>query len=229
MKKNNKIAFCATIAIFLFIFASSFSVNGDNESIEEIRGIVIQDTFAYAFSRNLFIVLDVSSPENITEVSAIVLDSSILGGLCVVNNSVYVVSSDLFTIIDVSNKSNPLIVSQVALPSSYQAVSVEGNYAYLAGGGLQIVNITNPEQPYLLTTFQFHHTDDIYVYSNFAYVVGYYDGLRILDVSNPSNPVILGDISTTYISTNVYVEGNYSYVLCEQLWIIDCSDKNNLT
>ena len=80
-------------------------------------------------------------------------------GLALRNNRAYVATEKGLTILDISTPHIPLTTSDVvgvlqpklpAFPSTLlksQAVAVEGNYAYLAGGYLIVVNISNPALP----------------------------------------------------------------------------------
>ena len=58
------------------------------------------------------------------------------------------------TILNISDPSTPTLVSEfIHLQKSVGAVEVVGNYAYLglyAGAGLQIVDVTDPSQPFVL-------------------------------------------------------------------------------
>ena len=53
---------------------------------------------------------------------------------------------------------------------------------------------------------------DIHVSGNYAYVADGYDGLEIINISNPANPVEVGQFVDGGYTHSVYVSGNYAYV-----------------
>jgi hypothetical protein len=80
-----------------------------------------------------------------------------------------------------------------------------------------ISNFETPGSPY-----------GVFVRDNYAYVADYDSGLQIIDIGNPANPVIIGDIDTLsyagriFISgQNAFIGGGYGYT---NLYIVDISN-----
>ena len=98
--------------------------------------------------------------------------------------------------------------------TAFHAVSVSGNYAYVAAGnGLAIFNVSNPEKPTLTGRCGTPgSTRGVYISGSTAYVAGGYGGLQIIDISNPKAPVLLGSYDTPDFAIGVYVSGNTAYV-----------------
>jgi hypothetical protein len=48
-------------------------------------------------------------------------------------------------------------------------------------------------------------------------------GLRVIDVSTPSNPQEVGYCETPGYALDVYVSGSYAYVVGSELWVFDIS------
>jgi hypothetical protein len=69
----------------------------------------------------------------------------------------------------------------------------------------------------------------VYVSGNYAYVADWDAGLRVIDVSNPSNPREVGYFVTPGLAWGVYVSGNYAYVADggAGLRVIDVSNPSN--
>lgn len=98
------------------------------------------------------------------------------------------------------------------------SVDIKRNYAYLAGQGMHIVDISNPESLQQLN-FQDIRVEDLYVSNDFAYLTS--DGLKIMDISNPKNPTEIG----YYVEEkpvpqhpqlgDLVVSGNYVLVLSQ--------------
>ena len=53
---------------------------------------------------------------------------------------------------------------------------------------------------------------DVSISGNYAYVADYKTGLVIVDISNPSSPVLKGGYDTPGGAHGVAVSGNYAYV-----------------
>ncbi|MCB4790863.1 MAG: fibronectin type III domain-containing protein [Elusimicrobia bacterium] len=72
----------------------------------------------------------------------------------------------------------------------------------------------------------------VFVSSPYAYVADY-NGLRIINISNPTNPANVGsyDISSSYPTNNVTVSGNYAYVTAGYygLYVLDISNPASIS
>jgi len=142
-------------------------------------------------------------------------------------------------ILDVGDPAHPKRLGGVPSLGYTAAVQVVGNLAYIAntsiwngsayvGGGLQIVNASNPATPVPVTTYPIDSAD-VRVVGDRAYVGAYYGakpgGLFILDVHDPAHPKQLGSTSTPIDGLKVEVAGNRAYVLnYDGLYIIDVSN-----
>jgi hypothetical protein len=130
---------------------------------------------------------------------------------------------------------------------------MSGKYAYvtsLADDALSIIDISNKSNPvevgYINDTESqgtancLEYTSDVYVSGKYAYVTAYLDdGLSIIDISDPTNPVEVGYINDTEVGGTanlldgpwkLYVSGKYAYVTSlfdEGLSVIDISDPTN--
>lgn len=89
-------------------------------------------------------------------------------------------------------------LSQVAsLTGPAEQVKVDGNTLYIAADRtLRSVDITNPSAPRTAATFTFAEPIRTFVASgNQVYALIDFFGLRVLDVSNPSNPTLRGALA----------------------------------
>ncbi|HOU11956.1 MAG TPA: carboxypeptidase regulatory-like domain-containing protein [Anaerolineae bacterium] len=116
------------------------------------------------------------------------------------------------------------------------SVKLQGNYAYMGvGPRLVILNITNPVQPVAVgqTEIISDYITDIEISGNYAYITSgsIYsgEGLRIIDISNPAQPHIVGFYDTPGKAQNLAIAGNYAYVAdgSTGLRIIDVSNPSN--
>lgn len=96
-------------------------------------------------------------------------------------------------------------------PGIAKRVQVIGNIAYVAiGDQLQIVDITDSSNPVIKGTY-IGTVNYVTVVGTFAYVCGDASGLKILDISNPAQPVQTGSFITGAVESIVVV-GNYAYI-----------------
>ncbi|MDP8240185.1 MAG: hypothetical protein P9X24_13935 [Candidatus Hatepunaea meridiana] len=82
---------------------------------------------------------------------------------------------------------------------------VRGDYAYVATelSGLQILDISNPENPELVGYWDDNPLEAqcVYVSGDYAYITdGKQSGLRIIDISDPENPTETGYLETLGIA-----------------------------
>ncbi len=116
-------------------------------------------------------------------------------------------------------------------------VDVQAGYAYLAleldlqenGGRVLVVDITNPTSPRQVGYYEpppsepFHGFSDVVVQGNHAYLPAF-EGLLILDVSDPQDPVKAGEYGREqYLwPKSVAISGDYLYLSgCSGINILD--------
>ncbi|NGX42656.1 MAG: Serine/threonine-protein kinase PknH [Chlamydiae bacterium] len=113
----------------------------------------------------------------------------------------------------------------------YFDVDVAGDYAYVAAGGLHIINITNPTNASLVGFYALGTIDawGVALSGNYAYVASGPVGLQVIDITNLSNPVGVGSYSTPGFAQDVAVLGNVAYMAdgSSGLQIIDISTPSN--
>lgn len=122
--------------------------------------------------------------------------------------------------VNVTNPTSPVEVKFIAgTPSIWRDVKTWGQYAYIVnedGGGLQIVNLTNPLNPVLVSNrtdwFTTAHNIFIDQQTGYAYCVGANTaaGAVILNLANPTNPTFLANFTGYYIH-DIYVEDGIAY------------------
>jgi len=147
---------------------------------------------------------------------------------------------------------SPTIVASLYISGQTATVYVIGDYAYVAGQGLKIIDITDKSNPAIVgTTDSTGWTIDFYVEGNYAYLPysswdneGYPSGggIKIIDITDKKKPTEVGtfesdgEISDIGISEN-YIYASYSisekqdegyYNIVESgIKIIDATDKEN--
>ncbi|GAG84631.1 unnamed protein product, partial [marine sediment metagenome] len=87
-----------------------------------------------------------------------------------------------------------------------------------------------PRNPSLIIQYSIANAImDVHVSGSYAYVTYFDAGMHVVDVSNPSNPSIVGTCPTPRWGERIFVSGNYAYVTCDGngLQIIDITNPSN--
>jgi hypothetical protein len=135
--------------------------------------------------------------------------------------------SNTMVIIDISNPADPSIVSSWDLSQKVRNFVVSGDFIYLIGDtGLQAWDLSNPESPSRVDLQNFSWSgEDIVSNENLLYVAAGADGLRIIDVQDPSSPVEVGRLKTAYPSKEIEIKGDQVYIAdASTLHVVDVTD-----
>ena len=159
----------------------------------------------------------------------------------VYNNKLYgaAIYSGHFYILDVSDKSSPetILIHQTGGVMTHDcAVTYDENYLITAdetsGGHVKLWDITNYDNINLVSEYMTHPDHSIHnVYvrpgTNLLIMSYYVDGTRVLDISDPGNPVEVGYFDTTDW-TGLY-DGNWgTYAYLPSGYIISSDRANGL-
>jgi len=94
-------------------------------------------------------------------------------------------------------------------------VAISGTYAYVAGdySGLQVIDITNPENPQITGSVDTPGSArGVAISGTHAYVADDWSGLQVIDITNPESPQIVGFVDTHGDARGVAISGTYAYV-----------------
>ncbi len=102
-------------------------------------------------------------------------------------------------------------------------------YVACGGAGLQILDLTDPENPVLLGEYPTSNgTMSVDVVGAVAYIADGHNGLRCLDVSDPTSPVLLGTYDPPGFVDGVVVRDGLAYItdgfIDAGLRIVDVAD-----
>jgi hypothetical protein len=116
---------------------------------------------------------------------------------------------------------------------SYGGVVVRGEYAYCVGPSFDVVNIEDPTNPWVEASIDGVDGRDIFLYDDYAYVACARFGsnpenifLRIIDISNPTNPATVGSLAVNCPNA-VSVAFPYALFTSGDLEIVDVHDPFN--
>lgn len=124
-------------------------------------------------------------------------------------------------ILDISFPGVPHLLGSVDSLSKEIDVYVSGDYAYCLSERypshrlIDIYDISIPSQPIPAGRIEDEYSfraRDVAVSGDYAYIIGCVQGLSILDVSDPSNPVYASGYSDFDCALNLYVNSDIAYV-----------------
>ncbi len=143
------------------------------------------------------------------------------------------------TIIDCQDPQNPEILTNYVGGYTWD-VHVENNLAYIVNGfnnignpGFMILNVSDPSNPVQLSnSLTSGDTNGVEIAGNKAYVLKT-EGLKILDISNSSEPQLIGQYAgpTGSFAIDVEISGNYAFLTFwnKGLQILDIEDPTDIT
>lgn len=186
--------------------------------------MVIQDNYAYIAADGL-IILDISDPENITQVGSIEPDVSVCYWIDVQGNYAYLAEHDGFHVFDVTKPTDPVEIASFGVADGYDHVftlAVEGNYAYVfitADLILKVLDISSPSNPKEVANYKvtedylewgaIHNCDLNYPY---LYITGNSYQFLMLDVSDPANPKEAGNYKMDTYPDAVVAQDDLAFV-----------------
>jgi len=199
-----------------------------------VKAVETQGSILFVGSGATIWIYNTSNINNLTKINEISLGWRVLG-LEVNGTYLYVANEKRMVIIDISNLSDPNIIGTVQQESSiYNAydVKVDGDYAYVAaaGYGLQVVDISNKANPKEIARVKIYGKR-MELHGNYIYLLSFdYKDLHIIDISNPLNPIVVGNFTMPNGRPfGIKVVNNIAYVTEYPwgIWAIDVSDPSN--
>jgi hypothetical protein len=169
-----------------------------------VSRVAVHETLAYVGIGLHLHVLDVSDPNNPTEVGRLGPLSSgadQVSDITIVGQHAYVLSGyGGLHIIDVIIPSAPVEVGFYDHNFSFMyAVAVSGHYAYLIAECIFIVvDVEIPAQPTMAATYLLEcDAYDLKITGNYAFLGSGWSGVTVLDISDPANPMQAAIIDET--------------------------------
>jgi len=158
--------------------------------------------------------------------------------LTIVDDLLYATGRD-FHILNLSNSIKPLSISKLDLEGYLGSPYVQNKIAYvpfsrenLDSGGLYIINVSNSENPMLISYL--NTTDCTWnceVINDYAYLSTHHSGLAIVNVADLYHPQVISycNVASGGWARDLAVLENYAYVASGNggLSIIDISNKSN--
>ena len=188
--------------------------------------VAVSGNYAFVADRDSGLrVISVADPGNPYQVSRLDTPGDAVD-VAVQGQYAYVADSVSVRVVDISAPASPREVGHCDSTRA-RGIVVSGQYAYVAGSGLQVVNVADPAHPYKMGFCPTPSTAvDVALAGSYAYVSDNSFGMIIVDITNPQAPTRVG--SMLYIGDyNVKVSGTHAYVIGFTMDILDVADPRN--
>ncbi len=199
-------------------------------------GVTVIENMAYIAHGSAGLeVIDVNDPSD-PKVVGYVETSGIANRVAVSGNTAYVTALDgqnsILYVVDIENPPDSNVIGARSDYGYVFDIITKGDIAYVSylsldgdAAGLQIINVSNPYKHEVIGFLETGRIWGIAVAENTVYVSVNGD-LQVIDVSNSSNPVLLGTVSTPGSANGIEVVGNTAYIAdgAAGLQIVDVSN-----
>lgn len=141
-------------------------------------------------------VVDISNPSTPTRAGGYSTNTFVTG-VAATGDKVYVGDSDGLQILDVTNPANPVRIGTCGSRDWAGTVAIDQNFVYLtAQTTLDIIDVSTPELAHRIGDF---NTGGTFVgaaaVGNIGYAADSSSGVYVLDLSNPTNPIVVNEIA----------------------------------
>jgi hypothetical protein len=129
-------------------------------------------------------------------------------------------------VVDVSVPASPAVVANF-LPGDCQGLAiVEGAVAVADADDLVLVDLADQSRPFQVETVPANLAFEVVMRGSIAYVASGVSGLRILDLSDPSAPILVGSLSTAGETRSLLMDGMTVYLAEREagIRIVDVTD-----
>ncbi len=193
-------------------------------------GIAVSGGRAFLSGWDLgFKVVDLTDPAHPIPLAGLPLNGA--GRLAVQGDLAYVTGVFGIRVIDVSDPAIPVEIGSWSGTPAFDGIAISGNLAVLTTNqattmyGIGTFDLSNPIAPVLLSTLAFPtRTYDASLAGGLAYVANSYDGVQIVDVSDPVHPSVVGRGDTVHEASGVAVVGALALVVDAGMRIFDVSN-----
>lgn len=172
-----------------------------------VSTVTLYDDFAFAgfsgsyYDNTRFNIYDISDPQNIVNVGGNEIDANSVNKIVAQDDYAYAGCTNGLHIIDINDLTNPLLVYIYDI-GYVQDLEARGNMLYCCSSGdLKIVDISNPLALELIGSWESNeYPYEIKIYDDYAYMPGREGGLKIIDITDPTNPFLVNTILPHYDS-----------------------------
>ncbi len=181
-----------------------------------------------AFGLEIFDVSNINSPEFMGSYPS---PNQSLSNLTVYDGYAYIPDRDSgLRVVDVRNPEN---LQQIALcgDATWEGIiHVSRSYAYMAGDTFRVLDISNQENPVVLSSFEIDsYATDLSIWRSCVYLTTQ-NSLYVIDITQPERPVVINEFREIdrFSPNGIDIEWGYAYITGrDRLYILDISDAEN--
>jgi len=155
----------------------------------------------------------VSDPGNPVEIGSFDTPGN-ASDVAIDGNYAYIADTEAgFRILDLSDLRNPAEAASVsAIITSPNGVDVSGNFAYVTDGSLRVFDVSDPGNPVEagISAGGLFGPQDVSIIGRNAYVADGPGGLQVMDITDPSTPMVVASFDTPGFLLEVAVK-NFAY------------------
>ena len=173
-------------------------------------------------------IIDISDPVNPVFIGNYNTDD-LAEDVAIQNNYAYIADrDDGVIIVDISDLANPSFVGSVDTPFDANSIEVSGKYAYVADAGeTLIIDVTDSANPSIVANYPTIDSWGIALDSDYVYVGDGDNGVIVLNVNDPNNPILAGSYDTTGYAGRLNLIGDLLYVADGPLIILQVITPNS--
>lgn len=211
---------------------SNVQAVGIYETWESTYEIMVSENYAYLGDGSGLRIIDITDPLALSR-TALYETERTVKDLYVSNTLVSIASEEIdFQLINTSNPERPNLVGSydTTISGNENDIVIVEPYAFVASGsaGMYVLDLTSSPAQKVGIFEEADNAESVFIQDNLAYVADIYDGLYIIDISDPSLPKKIALYNTTGLTRDVCVAGDYAYVADDnQFLILDVSDPFN--
>ncbi len=196
--------------------------------------LAINENHAYVIGGKRLTAIDISNPY-LPRISGYINTNSTNSDLCIQNNYAYVAcEEDGLKIYDISDPENMIEKGIYDTVNIAYSIDISGQFVYLADDEkIQVIDISDPESPFNFSSHDipyFLWPKGIRINGNYAYLKVHFNGLVVLDISNPATIYEVGSYFPESRINSVSFKENKAYITSSDTGfvILDITDPSNI-
>jgi len=214
----NRIFIVLLCLITGFFIVSCAAQQTDDTRLEDIAryrtgmayGLVIKDGYAYITTNSDLIIIDIANPKTPRRVGRLKIGTPSFD-LKVVDQKAFLAATDKgLIIVDVSNPGNPTIIGRFHDGGEVRRVGIIDRYCITSDfeNGLNILDISNVSKPVKIGNLKYDRIRNFIATNNLVFLVDVGKGLKVVDISDKTNPVEVTLVDETEGAASVEIDGN---------------------
>lgn len=202
------------------------------------QSIAVSDNIAYVGCIGGMKVYNVSDPANPVQTAFYNVTTQQVCEISIYNHIAYITvpshSSSVnsipdvninavVNIVNITNPLAPILIGSIDCSSKFARVAVSGNILCIADGktGMRLIDITDKSSPHELSIIQNYGTQpldynaeakDVKIVGNIAYLTDTFSDLVLINISNPSNPIVMDFKFNGGSPNGLTVQNNNAYI-----------------